>query len=77
MKMTRRRFKQTTNLRQRLSAFKEDVVQQASNLEGAERENAMRRVRSAEFAVKIDIWISAPGLPPPAEWGMESFSSRS
>lgn len=77
MKKSRRRFKQTTTLRHRLSAFQDAVLRQASNLEGGERANAMQRVRSAELAVKIDIWIATSGLTPPTEWGMELLSSRS
>jgi hypothetical protein len=71
MKRTRRRFKQTTSLRERLQAFAENVRKQASGLPaGYERDELLIRAHRADVAAHIDEWANPAG-PSAAE-----FSNR-
>ena len=62
----RRRFKQTTTLKERLMAFAEDVREQASGLPpGPEREDLLKRASRADTAAHIDEWVNSSGLQSP------------
>jgi hypothetical protein len=62
----RRRFKQTTTLKQRLMAFAEEVREQASTLPpGPEREDLLKRASRADTAAHIDEWVNSSGLQSP------------
>ena len=62
----RRRFKQTTTLKERLMAFAEDVREQASMLPpGPEREDLLKRASRADAAAHIDEWVNSSGLQSP------------
>ena len=66
MTKTRRRFKQTIPLRERLSAWAEDMRERAAILpEGPEREDLLKRAGQADVAAHIDQWAQSPGLRPP------------
>ena len=66
MTRTRRRFKQTTTLQERLEAFARDLSRQASILpEGEQREALLKRARQADVAAHIDEWAQSSGLQPP------------
>ncbi|MCC8961496.1 hypothetical protein H8A95_03970 [Bradyrhizobium sp. Pear76] len=63
---TRRRFKQTETLQQRLAEFAAENLKRASNMPaGVERDNLIKRARQANAAAHIDEWISSPGLQSP------------
>jgi hypothetical protein len=62
MKKKRRRFKQTTSLRQRLMQFIDDMRKQAECLPaGKEKEDLLNRISRADTAADIDEWVSSPG----------------
>jgi hypothetical protein len=62
----RRRFKQTTPLKERLMAFAEQVREQASTLPpGPKREDLLKRASRADTAAHIDEWINSSGLQSP------------
>jgi hypothetical protein len=62
----RRRFNQTTSLRDRLAAFAEEVREKASSLKpGPERDALLQRASQADTAARLDEWVSSPGLQPP------------
>ena len=62
----RRRFKQTTPLKERLMAFAEEVRERASSLPpGPEREDLLKRASRAYTAAHIDEWINSSGLQSP------------
>lgn len=62
----RRRFKQTTSLKQRLDEEAERLRGKAKSLPpGSERERATRKARQAETASHISEWLRSPGLQPP------------
>lgn len=62
----RRRFKQTSTLKERLMAFAEDVREQASSLPpGPEREDLLKRAGRADTAAHIDEWVNSSGLQSP------------
>ncbi len=62
----RRRFKQTTTLKERLAAFAEDVREQASTMPpGPEREDLLKRASRADTAAHIDDWVNSSGLQSP------------
>nr|WP_298255795.1 hypothetical protein [Bradyrhizobium sp.] len=62
----RRRFKQTTPLKERLMAFAEEVRGQASSLPpGPEREDLLQRASRADTAAHIDEWVNSSGLQSP------------
>ena len=67
MAMTRRRrFKQTTSLKDRLTAFANEVREQAEQLApGLERDEIMKKARQADIAAHIDEWANSSGLQPP------------
>ena len=62
----RRRFKQTSSLKDRLATFAEELKARASRLRpGPERDALLKRARQADTASHIDEWASSPGLQPP------------
>jgi hypothetical protein len=64
--MQRRRFKQTTSLKDRLASFAEELKAKASQLRpGPEQEALLKRARQADTASHIDEWANSPGLQPP------------
>ncbi len=66
MTKTRRRFKQTIPLSERLSTWAEDMRQRAATLpDGPEREDLLKRAGQADVAAHIDQWAQSPGLQPP------------
>jgi hypothetical protein len=61
-----RRFKQHLSLQDRLSAWANQVREQANKLRpGAEQETLLRKARQADVATHLDKWASSPGLRPP------------
>jgi hypothetical protein len=64
--MQRRRFKQTTSLKDRLASFAEELKAKASELRpGPERDDLLKRARQADTASHIDEWANSAGLQPP------------
>ena len=64
--MKRRRFKQSTPLKDRLAAWAEDVREQAEQLPpGPERDALLKKLSQAETASHLDDWAASPGLQPP------------
>jgi hypothetical protein len=64
--MKRRRFKQTTSLKDRLASFAEELKAKASQLRpGPEQDALLKRARQADTASHIDDWANSPGLQPP------------
>jgi hypothetical protein len=64
--MQRRRFKQTTSLKDRLASFTEEVSRKALQLRpGPERDALLKKVRLADTAAHLDEWANSPGLQPP------------
>jgi hypothetical protein len=64
--MQRRRFKQTTSLKDRLASFAEEIRKKASELRpGPERDALLKRARQADTASHINDWANSPGLQPP------------
>jgi hypothetical protein len=62
----RRRFKQTTSLKDRLLSFSREMHDKAAELRpGPERDELLKRARRADTAAHIDEWASSPGLQPP------------
>ncbi|WP_163281873.1 hypothetical protein [Enterobacter cloacae] len=65
--LTRRRFKQTRTLQERLADAAERLRAQARNLPpGPERETLLQRALQAETASRIEAWLESPGLRPPS-----------
>jgi hypothetical protein len=63
---TRRRFKQTDSLLDRLSGFIAGLRQEAAGMqEGPEREKLLKKIRQAETASEIEGWANSPELQPP------------
>jgi hypothetical protein len=63
---TRRRFKQTKYLRERLITFADEVRTKAFALPpGEQRNELLRKARQAETASRLDEWVNSPGLQPP------------
>ena len=63
---TRRHFKQTESLQDRLAAFAKKARDQAAALPaGAERDDLLRRARQADTASHIDDWANSSGLQTP------------
>jgi hypothetical protein len=61
-----RRFKQTTTLQERLAREAEQARMRATSMpSGKERDTLLRKARQAETALRIDQWLSSPGLRPP------------
>lgn len=62
----RRRFKQQLTLQDRLSAWVEQVQEQASRLPpGPERDALLKKARQAELANHLHDWVKSPALQPP------------
>lgn len=62
----RRRFKQTESLHDRLSAWAEEVRQQAEQLPpGPERDDLITKLRQADATSHIEGWLNSPGLRSP------------
>jgi hypothetical protein len=60
------RFKQCLSLQDRLSAWADQVREQASTLPaGPERDRLLKKARQADTAAHLDEWASSPGLQPP------------
>ena len=68
--ITRRRFKHSVSLKDRLTKEAEACREQAKLLPpGALREALLRKARQAETAAHVDVWLRSPGLQPPEEVG--------
>jgi hypothetical protein len=64
--MQRRRIKQTTSLKDRLTSFAKEIREKASQLRpGPEQDALLKRASRAETASHIDEWANSPGLQPP------------
>lgn len=64
--MSRRRFKQTDPLKDRLAAFAEELREKAANLApGTEKDDLLRRARQADTALHAEEWAYSSGLRPP------------
>lgn len=62
----RRRFKQTTSLKDRLSDFMTGMRERADIAPpGPERDELLKNVKKAEVAMEIERWASSPELQPP------------
>lgn len=62
----RRRFKQTSSLKDRLASFAQDIRKKAAELRpGPEQDKLLKRARQADAASHIEDWASSPGLQPP------------
>jgi hypothetical protein len=62
----RRRFKQTTSFQDRLSAFAQELREEALRLPPSrQREELLRRASRADTAAHLDDWVRSPGLQPP------------
>jgi hypothetical protein len=63
---TRRRFKQTQSLEERLSEEAVKLRKEAQGTPpGIERDRLIRRARQAETASHMSEWLASPGLQPP------------
>ncbi|MBB4368193.1 hypothetical protein GGD63_000972 [Bradyrhizobium sp. cir1] len=64
--LTRRRYKQTKTLDQRLAEEAIRLRDEARVLPpGRQREMLLRRARQDETAMQIDAWLRSPGLKAP------------
>jgi hypothetical protein len=64
--LTRRRFKQTTSLQDRLSEFVNGERTKAeSTPDSDQRYDLLKKIRQAECAANIEAWVNSPGLQPP------------
>ena len=62
----RRRFKQTLSMRERIELWAEKVRDQAAVLPaGHQKEALLKKVRTAEAASHLDLWVNSRGLQPP------------
>ena len=62
----RRRAKQTTTLKDRLTVFAEAARGKASRLgPGPERDDLLKKARQADTAAHLDDWANSSGLRPP------------
>ena len=62
----RRRFKQQISLQDRLSAWANEVREQANKLRpGSEQDMLLKKARQADVASRLDEWMNSPGLRPP------------
>ncbi|HXP42809.1 MAG TPA: hypothetical protein VN833_21320 [Candidatus Acidoferrales bacterium] len=62
----RRRFKQTVSMRERIELWAEKVRDQAALLPaGHQKEALLKKVRTAEAASHLDLWVNSRGLQPP------------
>lgn len=63
---TRRRFKQTTSLQDRLSDFIAGARSEADAApDGANQYELLKKIRQAETAANIERWTTSPELQPP------------
>ena len=66
------RVKHETSFKDRLLRCAQDAREQAAQLpSGSARDRLLQKARQSETAVNIDTWISSPGLPPPAGFGLK------
>jgi len=64
--MQRRRFRQTTSLKDRLTAWADNLRKQANQLRpGPERDMLLKKVNQADTAAHLDEWANSPGLQSP------------
>lgn len=64
--MQRRRFKQTTSLRDRLTTFAKEVRDKAAALRpGPERDALLKKASQADTAAHLDDWANSPELQQP------------
>jgi hypothetical protein len=64
--MQRRRFKQSTSLKERLASFAKEIRDKASRLPpGTERDTLLKKASQADTAAHLDEWANSPGLQPP------------
>jgi hypothetical protein len=62
----RRRFKQSSSLKERLFSFAKEMREKASHLTpGPEHDDLIRRAQQADTASHLDDWANSPGLQPP------------
>jgi hypothetical protein len=62
----RHRFKQTTPLKDRLTAFANEARKKASLLPaGREKDDLLRQASNADKACHLDDWVNSPGSQPP------------
>jgi hypothetical protein len=62
----RRRFKQSTSLKERLASFANEVREKALQLRpGPEQDALLKKARQADTAAHLDEWANSPGLQPP------------
>lgn len=63
---TRRRIRQVTSLKERLTIWAESVRAEAARLTaGPQREALLQRASQADTAAHIDDWVNSTGLQPP------------
>jgi hypothetical protein len=64
----RRRFKQTLSMRERIELWAGKVRDQAALLPpGLQKETLLKKVRTAEAASHLDVWVNSRGLQPPRQ----------
>lgn len=63
--LIRRRFKQTTSLKDRLTAFAEEARARARSVNGPERDELLKKARRADTAAHINDWANSRELQPP------------
>jgi hypothetical protein len=64
--LTRRRFKQSLSLNDRLKLFSDKLRTRAAELRpGTERDALLKRARVADTTANIDQWLNSPGLQSP------------
>ncbi|WP_349627609.1 MULTISPECIES: hypothetical protein [unclassified Bradyrhizobium] len=62
----RHHVKQTVSFQDRLSAWAEQLREQAAKLKhGRERDDLLAKVRQADVAAHLDKWVNSRGLQPP------------
>lgn len=62
---TRRRFKQTRTLQDRLAEWANQVLEQAARLPpGPERDAILKKLRLADTAAHLDACVNVPGSQP-------------
>ena len=62
---TRRRFKQSIPLKERLDNFAREAREKATTVAGAERDRLLHLARMADTAASIEDWANSHGLRPP------------
>lgn len=63
---TRRRFKQTTSLQERLSEFVNGERAKAESMpESADQYELQKKIRQAKTAADIEKWVNSSELQPP------------